>query len=75
MDFLFSYVLLVNTNNKKIRLNMNYLVSKKDQQGQFCIIDCWHGIATKLHCSIESTSEVVLKATDICGNEILRKGV
>ena len=54
---------------------MNNLVSKKDQQGQCCIIHCRHGIATKIHCLTESTWEVVLKATDICGDEVLCKGV
>ena len=55
---------------------MNNLVSKKDQQGQCCIIHWRHGIATKIHyCLTESTREVVLKAADIRGDEVLCKGV
>ena len=54
---------------------MNNLVSKKDQQGQCCIAHCRHGIATKIHCFIESTWEVVLKAVDIRGDDLLCKYV
>ena len=54
---------------------MNNLVSKKDQQGQCCIIHCRHGTATKIHCFTESTWDVVLKAADIRGDELSCKGV
>ena len=54
---------------------MNNLVSKKDQQGQCCIIHCRHGTATKIHCFTESTWDVVLKAADIRGDELLYKVV
>ena len=54
---------------------MNNLISKKDQQGQCCIIQCRLGIATKIHCFTESTWKVVLKATDIREDELLCKGV
>ena len=54
---------------------MNNLVSKKDQQGQCCIIHCRLDIATKIHCFMESTWEVVLKAADIREDELLCKGV
>lgn len=60
---------------KTIKLNMNNLVSKKDQQGQCCIIHCRHDIATKIYCFTESTWGVVLKAADIRGDGLLCKGV
>ena len=48
---------------------MNNLVSKKDQQGH-TISYIATGIATKIDCLIKSTWEVVLKAADICGDEL-----
>ena len=55
---------------------MNNLVSKKDQQGQCCIIHgIRHGIATEIHCFTESTWEVVLKAADIRGDKFSCLGV